>query len=706
MAANRPGTLPSRRRYLAATMCAAALLVSVLPAAGPTADASVRATSGSAPGQLTNLDHLDFLYDSVTPPAQEGHTTYRLQEEPSFGVVWVYAQDQPDGTYKRIGGGAYDAATDSWGQGSFYPGDAARAAVAYLRHWRIHRDQHSLEQTYQLLRGVAYMQEAGGRNVGNFEQWMQPDGRINRHSVPFDGNSDTESYATARAIWAFGEAYDIFKDQNPGFADFLRDRLVLSFDALQRQSLFRYGEHHVVDGLRWPSWFISKYGVNATADIVEGLVPFVRSTQTGGDETTRQVHDRARRMLTQYGEALDEMKLGGPYQWPFGAMMNNAAYRAHWAGWGNNAPAALAEAGALLGRQDWIDTAVSSVATFTPHMMIQGGPDNQWSPAPVGRVQFGFSADNLVQDLFRVGVAANRPGLRALAGWAASWYFGNNYASRAMYNPDNGVLFDGLTSDGFVNTNSGAETSHAVMSMELLDENPDLAQRALTATTISRNAWRLVEAEDGRLSGAATVSEPCPFLSGEGQCSGRSVTLNAGGRVDITVDIATKQQYLILPVANREVVPPGQLGLKLSVDGAPLASIDLGGAGEQGVTSRPGYPDIVTVRPAVNVRSDELKVSLEYDGSGDTPLQLDGVLVLPLVEVQTIGDGTGAQALLRSFSTKQEHRQVKLPTAGLVAQSFDIQGRLIETVTSDERIVRAPVAPGGYTLVSSRNLAR
>jgi hypothetical protein len=39
---------------------------------------------------LTNLAHLDFLTAAVTPPAQTGHTTYRLAQQPSIGVLWVY----------------------------------------------------------------------------------------------------------------------------------------------------------------------------------------------------------------------------------------------------------------------------------------------------------------------------------------------------------------------------------------------------------------------------------------------------------------------------------------------------------------------------------------------------------------------------------------------------------------------------------------
>ncbi|MBM0224271.1 MULTISPECIES: hypothetical protein [Micromonospora] len=676
-------------------ICALLLVGALLPALNPAAAAE------SAAHGLTNLDHLDFLYDTVKPPSQEGHTTYRLAEEPEFGVVWVYAQHNSDGGYTRAGGGSYDADSDTWGQGAYYPGDATRAAVAYLRHWRIREDQHSLDRAYQLLRGAAYMQEAGGANLGNFEQWMQPDGRINRQSVPFDGNSDRESYANARAIWAFGEAYDVFKDRDPGFARFLQDRLVLSFDSLDRQSLNRYGQYHIVDGLKWPSWFLGKYGVNSTADLMQGLVAYVHSTEDAEDASTRQVHDRAQHMLAQYGEALNEMSLGDAYQWPFGAMMNNAAYRAHWAGWGNMMAGSLAEAGALLGRRDWINTAVASVSTFTPHMMIQGGPDNQWSPAPVGRIQFGFSADDLVQSLYQVAVAADRPGIRALAGYAASWYFGNNYAGRAMYNPDNGVLFDGLTGDGYINTNSGAEVSHALMSMELLDQNPDLARRALTAKPMQRHTWRMVEAESGKLSGAATVSDPCPFLSGEGQCSGRSVTLDPGGRIDVTVELPANGEYLVLPVVNREQVPKGELGLGITADGAPLATVDLGGAGDRGVTSRPGYPDIVTAQ-AVTVRQNRLALSFTHEGASDHPIAFDAVLVQPLVEVQTVGDSTSAQALLRSFSRQFETREVSLPTDKLViARAYDVSGRLVRTVVGRSGTVEAPVAPGGFTLVSS-----
>ena len=66
---------------------------------------------------LTNTAHLDFLGATVAPPSQPGHTTYRPSEP--IGVLWTYADRNADGSYRRVGGGVFDAATGTYGQGAF-----------------------------------------------------------------------------------------------------------------------------------------------------------------------------------------------------------------------------------------------------------------------------------------------------------------------------------------------------------------------------------------------------------------------------------------------------------------------------------------------------------------------------------------------------------------------------------------------------------
>ena len=48
-------------------------------------------------------------------------------------MLWTYADAVRTARFARVGGGTYDAATNTWGQGAFNADDMARAAVVYLR---------------------------------------------------------------------------------------------------------------------------------------------------------------------------------------------------------------------------------------------------------------------------------------------------------------------------------------------------------------------------------------------------------------------------------------------------------------------------------------------------------------------------------------------------------------------------------------------
>ena len=170
--------LPSAVRPVLAVLVAVAVSVggAVAPASATLLErATAPAAVAAAP--LTNLAHLDFLLDEATPPADvEGHTTYRLADEPTLILPWTYADAQPDGTFQRVGGGPLDEATNTWGQGAYNADDIARAAVVYLRHWSLTGAEKSRDSAYELLRSLAYLQTTDGPNAGNVVLWMQPDG--------------------------------------------------------------------------------------------------------------------------------------------------------------------------------------------------------------------------------------------------------------------------------------------------------------------------------------------------------------------------------------------------------------------------------------------------------------------------------------------------------------------------------------------------
>jgi len=218
---------------------------------------------------LTNTAHLDFLGDTVVPPSQPGHSTFG--SEP-LGVLWTYADRNADGSYRRVGGGTYDAATNTYGQGAFNADDIARAAVVYVRHWRQTGSAASRARAVALLRGLAYLQSPNG----NVVLWMQPDGTLNPSADPVelpDPSDSDASYWLARSVWAFGEGYRAFRLQDPAFARFLAGRLDLALGALDREVLSKYPETQVVDGRSVPAWLIVD-GADATAEAMLGLAAY------------------------------------------------------------------------------------------------------------------------------------------------------------------------------------------------------------------------------------------------------------------------------------------------------------------------------------------------------------------------------------------------------------------------------------------------
>lgn len=301
-------TTQARRGARVSALAGAAVLALTISLAGPAA-----AHADQPP--LTNLAHLDFLLDEVTPPADvAGHTTYRLEEEPALVMPWTYADARDGGTFERVGGGTLDPATGDWGQGAYNADDVARTAVVYLRHWQQSGQDSSRQKAYELLRSVAYLQTTDGANAGNVVLWMQPDGALNPSAEPVelpDPSDSGPSYWLARTIWALGEGYAAFQDVDPDFAAFLEERLALSVGALDRQVLSRYGEWTESDGMRVPAWLIVD-GADASAEAVLGLA--ARVSAEPDDVASRDA-------LRQLAEGIAAMSAGSVRSWPYGAIL-------------------------------------------------------------------------------------------------------------------------------------------------------------------------------------------------------------------------------------------------------------------------------------------------------------------------------------------------------------------------------------------------
>lgn len=615
--------------------------------------ASAAAAAGP-PSRLSNLAHLDFLRASVVPPPAPGHVTYGSGP---IGVLWTYADRQADGSYKRIGGGAYDPVTDTYGQGAYNADDIARATVVYVRHWTQFREAASLDAARGLLRALTFLQSANGDVV----LWMQPDGTLNPSADPADVPDPSDSgpsYWLARTVWALGEGYAAFRHVDRAFAAFLRDRLELAIAALEREVLVRYGQYNVVHGRRLPAWLIVD-GADATSEAVLGLAAYVRSGGSTG----------ARRALTRFAEGIAEMSAGSTREWPFRALLPWGESISDWHAWAAQMPTALAAASVALGTTGLLAPAIGDAAGFTPLLLTSGGPDNGWLPAPVDRTQIAYGVDARLQAL----LAVDRPGPRHLAAFVAAWYFGANRAGRPMYDAASGRTYDGISGDGVINRNSGAEsTIHGQLSMLALDAHRDLPRLSGPS---SHDGSQIIEGES---AAGGTVVTPPSAWTGESQwSSGSYLSLDADGTATWTVP-PSAQPRLVLPVVDLHDTPTPTRTTWTS--GSQTLGTLTHVCGPRGIAAAPGALEPLTLDHPLPAGATTLTAS------STGPAEVDAVLLLPLVSTLRVGEAT----LLVNVDTVPH--VVGVPGEQVFA--YDASGELAG------RGDRALVVPGGFTLVS------
>ena len=634
--------------------------------------------------RLTNLDHLDFLGDTVTPPRQAGHTTYEQADRPGIGVLWTYADHNADGSFRRVGGGDYDATTNTYGQGAFNADDVARAAVVYLRHWQQTRSRTSRRAAVEMLRGLTYLQTVSGPNAGNVVLWMQPDGTLNRSPVPKelpDPSDSDASYWLARTVWALGEAYPAFRKSDPGFARFLKRRLDLGIAALDRQVLDAYGQYLDIDGRRTPAWLVAN-GADATAEAVLGLAAYVGSGGTS----------RARRVLAEFSEGIAKQAGGNAQQWPFGAVRPWALSQSVWHAWASQMPAALTHASAALRKPRLARVANRDSFTFDPWLLTSGGPDNGRMPTRNDATQIAYGVDSRVQSLLAGGSRAGQQ----LAGVTASWFFGANAAKRPAYDPSTGVTIDGISGEGKVNENSGAEsTIHGLLTMLALDAHPETRRIARSATQHEAVGPRILEAEAAQLSGNAAAVPLADLWTGESAWSGSGYASLRDGST-ATFDAGRHGASLLFPVVDLRA--GSSAVTRFSTPAGLVGSVHAGAIGAQGDSPAPGALLPRTLTQVLPAGSDHVTASTRAADGDET--RLDAVMLQPLVSrLVLIGNGHGT-ALLRSAASKNRRQRVTVPGGG-TAQiwSYDGQGVLVGHRRSRATSVPVTVVAGGFTVV-------
>jgi hypothetical protein len=304
--------------------------------------------------------------------------------------------------------------------------DAARGLELYCDLWEATRLPWALRWCEGLLEFVLAMQDEDGRWVNFIVDW---DGTANR-----DARTSVAGgvFWQARALLALARASRVLDDA-------------------RIESALHRGLPHIADAEAPPDVRV--------LHIMTALALPDRADDGG-----------IGRLLATWCDEVAGCRRGG-------MLMNAPLERGHPHLWGHLQEAALADAGARLGRDDLVDTARRSAELVFAGIVEAGFDMPRTQP---------YDVASAVHVLGRVAEVTGDSRYAALAAAARGWFDGRNPTGRPVYDRVAGRVGDGV--DGHrVSGNSGAE-SNVVGAQALLDDVVALARRLSPAEALPAGA--------------------------------------------------------------------------------------------------------------------------------------------------------------------------------------------------------------------------
>ncbi len=539
---------------------------------------------------LINLAHLDHLTETITINSDTIAIVHLYSNYPNY--EWV--GDPDEGI----------AAVD----------DAARAAVAYLRHYVHAQDRHSLQQTKLLLRFLFYMQAGDG----GFYNFIWPDYSINRNGST--SNNDRFNWWAGRAVWAMGYAANVFAEKN--IEQDLQQQLVQRLDraiAKAGHYVTAANSFQIRYGFRVPAsgWLLGE-GSDFSAEMALGLAYYFQATQ----------NNSARTLLEKLCDGIAACQLGDAIHFPFGIFISSPNNIHLWHAWGSRQMMALALAGKILQRQDWIAAAQKAADHFYLHQLT-GDWLAEVNPSFEKYAQIQYGTASAVEGLVALYQTTDKKQYAQWAGLFGSWWLGNNIADFAMYDSSTGRCYDGIDRNG-VNLNSGGESvAEGLLGLQSVFYESE-AQPFLFYREQSRHAYRILEAEN-----YSNIASGSPFISnsqtyGPARVSnGRYLELRQGDAVGYRVTISSAT------AVNNEYAIYLQFGWQSGDTNAVGVSVEVNGASQfhaQGGASAT-FLWVRALQQRITLPAGDHEIILRYAGSDPQRTAIvDYIMLQPIVQ--------------------------------------------------------------------------
>jgi hypothetical protein len=372
-------------------------------------------------------------------------------------------------------------------------------------------------------------------------------------TINTDGSTSYKSLGwwAMRSLWSLAEGYRIFAPLDPAYAAELQSSYQVTEEALTAAYNGHQGEYSQVHDISVPAWI-----PGGAADVSSVMLLALTAYYHADPNPQTQA------LIEYVADGVAAYQVGDSQTYPFGMHPDVTDAPGYWHAWGSHQVHALAEAGAALDRQDWIDSAARDANTFLMRQLAFE-PIHEIGVLPRRAGQIAYDVDMMVQGYLALYRATSDERYAMYAGLAASWFMGNNMAGVTIYDPETGRCFDGI--DGpvawRVNRNAGAEsTIEALLALLAIHRSP-VALRTLDYQQVEVRPYVVAEAEYGH----KTAGKPdfrTRDWTGEAYFSGKQYySLGEGDALDVDFETLTSGDYWIYAAQQREAVATKDLQL-------------------------------------------------------------------------------------------------------------------------------------------------
>jgi hypothetical protein len=394
-----------------------------------------------ADSSLVNTRHLDHLYTPVTFP-----------DGSQAAGIYVYS-NYPD--YTNV---------EAQGEGFSCVDDVSRAALVYLRSKIFLSDTSVQSKLYGLIQFIIEMQSPNGY----FYNFLSASGQINAYGAT---SINTANWWSWRALQAFGEAAPTLRTKNPALYGKVVPAMTRLVTQIKADLVNLPATTTMINGITVPQWLPAGSGTDQSATLILGLINYCGVT----NDTTMIP------FIRKLADGIVLMQQGNSTQFPYNAFLS---WQNTWHAYGNLQAYSLMRASVFLNDPIYDSAAIREVDFLYPWLLQNGfecsftlnrtaGVDQILSEVTYPQIAYGIEPM-----LFATAEAYRQTGNAKYAdigGHLAAWFFGANAANTNMYSTSTGVCFDGLSSPGGVNQNSGGEsTIEALLTMERVETYPEI----------------------------------------------------------------------------------------------------------------------------------------------------------------------------------------------------------------------------------------